>query len=135
MSSQGQGYCREAVTYIVAFLGWQLPGALVHMADITKQHLCTEERRAPAAAMPRYNVNLVFHVTYGIPSWFRTRFWLSTSREAPQRIPTPMSADSTDAENTAIFAAAKSASVGNAWPAMNSDMVNPIPANAPAPAS
>ena len=37
--------------------------------------------------------------------------------------------------NTAIFAAAKSSRTGKAWPAMNNDMVKPIPASAPAPAS
>ena len=46
-----------------------------------------------------------------------------------------MMADSTDAANTAIFAAAKSSATGNAWPAMNSDIVNPMPASAPAPNS
>ena len=40
-----------------------------------------------------------------------------------------------DATNTAILAAAKSVAVGNAWLAMNSDMVKPIPASAPAPAN
>jgi hypothetical protein len=33
------------------------------------------------------------------------------------------------------LAAAKSAPAGNAWPAMNSDIVKPMPARAPAPAS
>ena len=47
--------------------------------------------------------------------------------------PAPMIADKIEAANTAIFAAAKSAATGNAWPAMNSDMVKPIPASAPAP--
>jgi hypothetical protein len=46
-----------------------------------------------------------------------------------------MSADRTEAANTATLAAAKSLDAGNAWPAMNNDMVKPIPANAPAPIS
>jgi hypothetical protein len=44
-------------------------------------------------------------------------------------------AAATEAPNTAIFAAAKSAAAGNACPAMNSDMVKPMPASAPAPAN
>ena len=54
---------------------------------------------------------------------------------APQRIATPATAARTEAANTAIFAAAKSASSGNACAAMNSDIVKPMPASAPAPAS
>lgn len=46
---------------------------------------------------------------------------------------TPTTAESTDAANTAIFAAAKADGFGKASPAMNSDMVKPIPARAPAP--
>jgi hypothetical protein len=42
---------------------------------------------------------------------------------------------SKEAANTATLAAAKSASAGKAWPAMNSDIVKPIPASAPAPTS
>ena len=48
---------------------------------------------------------------------------------------TPRHAATIDATNTAIFAAAKSSAVGIAWPAMNSDMVKPMPASAPAPSS
>ena len=40
-----------------------------------------------------------------------------------------------EAIKMAIFAAAKSAAAGNASPAMNSDIVKPMPASAPAPAS
>lgn len=47
----------------------------------------------------------------------------------------PMTTDTTEAPNTASLAAMKSLSLGRAWPAMNSDMVKPIPANAPAPMS
>jgi hypothetical protein len=47
----------------------------------------------------------------------------------------PRIADSMDAEKTAIFAAAKSSVAGKACEAMNSDMVKPMPASAPAPAS
>ncbi len=46
-----------------------------------------------------------------------------------------MTAESIEAVNTAIFAAAKSCAAGKAWPAMNNDIVNPMPASAPAPAS
>jgi hypothetical protein len=48
---------------------------------------------------------------------------------------TPIRADSTDAANSAIFAASKSPGTGNACPAMKSDMVKPMPASAPAPTS
>ena len=54
---------------------------------------------------------------------------------ARQRTPTPTSAARIEAANTAILAAAKSPGSGKAWPAMNSDMVKPMPASAPAPAS
>jgi hypothetical protein len=43
--------------------------------------------------------------------------------------------ESTDADRIAILAAAKSPAPGKAWPAMKSDMVKPMPASAPAPAS
>ena len=44
-------------------------------------------------------------------------------------------AASIDATKTAIFAASKSAATENASLAMKSDIVNPIPASAPAPAT
>src|SRR5690606_34603301 len=47
----------------------------------------------------------------------------------------PMTAERMDAANTASFAAEKSFATGNACAAMNSDIVNPMPANAPAPHS
>jgi Protein of unknown function (DUF1194) len=59
----------------------------------------------------------------------------SAARPAPHSSATPVTADSIEAANTAILAAAKSASAGNAWPAMNNDMVKPMPANTPAPAN
>src|SRR5688500_17737070 len=59
----------------------------------------------------------------------------SSSRGTLHSIPIPLSADTTDAANTAILAAEKSAASGKASPAMNSDIVNPMPASAPAPAS
>ena len=43
-----------------------------------------------------------------------------------------MIAERMEAAKTATLAAAKSAGAGNAWPAMNSDMVKPMPASAPA---
>ena len=46
-----------------------------------------------------------------------------------------MSADTAEAANTAIFAAANSSRKGNASAAMKSDIVKPMPASAPAPAS
>ena len=52
-----------------------------------------------------------------------------------QRMATPVAAARTDAPNTASFAAAKSEASANAWPAMKSDIVKPIPASAPAPTS
>src|SRR5690349_16165270 len=49
------------------------------------------------------------------------------------KIATPRTADAIEPANIATFAAEKSDSTGNAWLAMNSDMVKPMPANAPAP--
>ena len=46
-----------------------------------------------------------------------------------------MNADRIEAAKTAILAASKSASARKASPAMNNDMVKPIPASAPAPAN
>src|SRR5580658_7613212 len=56
-------------------------------------------------------------------------------RPAIESSVTPAIADRIEAMKTAILAASKSASDQNASPAMNSDIVNPIPATAPAPAS
>ena len=56
-------------------------------------------------------------------------------RLACQSMAAPISAEMTDAANTAILAASKSLGTLNDCPAMNSDMVKPMPASAPAPAS
>ncbi len=47
------------------------------------------------------------------------------------RMATPISADRIEATKTAILAAAKSGALGSACPAMNNDMVKPMPASAP----
>ena len=60
---------------------------------------------------------------------------LRAQRPPQQRHPAA-TAETIDARNTAIFAAAKSSgSKQIACPAMNSDIVNPMPASAPAPSS
>ena len=58
-----------------------------------------------------------------------------TRRAASTSNVTPTTADKTEAMNTAILAASKSASDRNASPAMKSDIVNPIPPSAAAPAN
>ena len=58
---------------------------------------------------------------------------VSSALPAVHKMATPRIADAIEAANTAILAAAKSVSTGNAWLAINSDMVKPIPASAPAP--
>src|SRR5262249_59003791 len=60
---------------------------------------------------------------------------ISSWREAPQSSAVPTTAERIDAANTAILAAEKSAALGNACPAMKSDIVKPMPARAPAPAN
>ncbi len=60
---------------------------------------------------------------------------ISSWREAPQSRAVPTAAEKIDAANTAILAAEKSVALGNACPAMKSDIVKPMPARAPAPAN
>src|ERR1700722_5034441 len=55
-----------------------------------------------------------------------------TRRAASTSNVTPTTTDKTEAMNTAILAASKSASDRNASPAMKSDIVNPIPPSAAA---
>src|SRR5262245_51962710 len=59
----------------------------------------------------------------------------SSWREAPQSRAVPTAAERIDAANTAILAADKSMALGNACPAVKSDIVKPMPARAPAPAN
>ena len=59
----------------------------------------------------------------------------SSWREAPQSRAAPTAAERIDAANTAILAAEKSVALGNACPAMKSDIVKPMPARARAPAN
>src|SRR5215475_11952866 len=60
---------------------------------------------------------------------------ISSWREAPQSRAVPTTAERIDAANTAILAAEKSRPLGNACPAIKSDIVKPMPARAPAPAN
>src|SRR3954471_17122779 len=55
----------------------------------------------------------------------------SSWREAPQSRAVPTTAERIDAANTAILAAEKSVALGNACPAMKSDIAKPMPARAP----
>ena len=54
---------------------------------------------------------------------------------SPPKHSSPDGGRKIDAANTAILVAEKSAALGNACPAMKSDIVKPMPARAPAPAN
>ena len=56
------------------------------------------------------------------------------ARSSPEQS-SPTTAEGIDAARTAILAAEKSVALGNARPAMKSDIENPMPARAPAPAN
>src|SRR5512134_2168001 len=98
------------------------------------RHFRVRERDRPAPRAIRDERDVVPHDRLEPPTR-RIVADLHASLRRGHRIATPSRLAIRDARKMATFATVNSTGSGNAWPAMNSDIVNPIPASAPAPAS